>query len=87
MLLPVVSSSSHHAILLSYNIFIILTQSAEKRAGVGMALGSLALFSAIGMAAQQQHNAVPFTAQEWWWAIQGGYLDTMVAHFVRNGGL
>jgi len=52
-----------------------------------MALGSLALVAATGMVAQQQHDAVPFTAQEWWWAMQGGYLDTMVAHFIRNGGL
>jgi len=32
-------------------------------------------------------NAMPFTLQEWIWAAQGGYLDTMVHHFIRNGGI
>mmetsp|Transcript_22120 Transcript_22120/g.61541 ORF Transcript_22120/g.61541 Transcript_22120/m.61541 type:complete len:180 (-) Transcript_22120:358-897(-) len=25
--------------------------------------------------------------QEWWWAARDGYLGTMMAHFVRHGGL
>jgi hypothetical protein len=29
----------------------------------------------------------PFTIQEWMWAVQGNYLDTMLAHYIRNGGL
>lgn len=29
----------------------------------------------------------PYTFQEWMWATQGGYLDNMVAHYFRNGGL
>jgi hypothetical protein len=32
-------------------------------------------------------DVVPFTWEEWLWATQGGYLDTMIAHFIRNGGL
>lgn len=32
-------------------------------------------------------TVVPFTLQEWIWAAQGGYLDTMVHHFIRNGGI
>ena len=28
-----------------------------------------------------------FTLQEWMWALQGGYLNTMMAHFVNHGGL
>ena len=32
-------------------------------------------------------EATPYTVQEWVWATQGGYLDNMVAHFMRNGGL
>jgi hypothetical protein len=51
-----------------------------------MALGSLALIAAVALSAQNR-DAIPFTPQEWWWAMQGGYLDTMIAHFMRNGGL
>lgn len=28
-----------------------------------------------------------FTLQEWMWALQGGYLNTMVSHFISNGGM
>lgn len=54
-----------------------------------MALGSLALIAAVALSAQNrvQGDTITFTPQEWWWAMQGGYLDTMIAHFVRNGGL
>jgi len=34
-----------------------------------------------------QQDAVPFTFEEWVWAAQGGYLDDMVAHYIRIGGL
>ena len=29
----------------------------------------------------------PYTLEEWSWAIQGGYLPTMVSHYLRNFGL
>ena len=32
-------------------------------------------------------GATPYTMQEWAWAAQGGYLDNMVEHYMRNGGL
>ena len=32
-------------------------------------------------------GATPYTMQEWVWAAQGGYLDNMVEHYMRNGGL
>ena len=32
-------------------------------------------------------DKTPFTLQEWMWAIQGGYVDNMIDHFMRNGGL
>eukprot|EP00977_Amphora_coffeiformis_P018058 scaffold6121_cov170-Amphora_coffeaeformis.AAC.8 len=32
-------------------------------------------------------GSTPYTLNEWIWAAQGGYLDQMVQHFVRNGGL
>lgn len=32
-------------------------------------------------------NVQPFTFQEVVWAARDGYLDDMVGHFLRNGGL
>jgi hypothetical protein len=55
-----------------------------------MVLGSLALVAALALSKHnyyQQGDVTPFTLQEWWWAMKGGYLDTMLAHFMRNGGL
>lgn len=36
---------------------------------------------------QWKQDVTPFTLQEWLWAAKGGYLDTMILHFIRNGGL
>merc|ERR1711957_439624 len=30
---------------------------------------------------------IPITAQEWAWAIQGGYIDDMLTHYLKRGGL
>ena len=32
-------------------------------------------------------GSTPYRLNEWIWAAQGGYLDQMVQHFMRNGGL
>jgi hypothetical protein len=32
-------------------------------------------------------GAVPFTIEEWIWATKGGYLHTMIDHYIRNAGL
>lgn len=32
-------------------------------------------------------DATPFTLQEWYWAFQGGFMDQMVEHYMRNGGI
>lgn len=32
-------------------------------------------------------GSTPYTFDEWMWAAQGGYLGSMVEHFLRNGGL
>ena len=32
-------------------------------------------------------GAVPFTIEEWMWATKGGYLHTMIDHYIRNAGL
>mmetsp|Transcript_59821 Transcript_59821/g.97753 ORF Transcript_59821/g.97753 Transcript_59821/m.97753 type:complete len:307 (-) Transcript_59821:25-945(-) len=47
---------------------------------------SMLSVAALSMVAVQP-DATPFTLQEWWWAIQGGYLNTMLEHYVRHGGL
>lgn len=73
--------------ILSLILAYWLVRTGRQQAVGGMVLGSVALVAAFALLAQQRGNAVPFTAQEWWWAMNGGYLDTMVAHFVRNGGL
>jgi len=35
----------------------------------------------------QQQGVDTFTAQEVWWSIRDGYVPTMIAQFVKNGGL
>ena len=32
-------------------------------------------------------DAQPFHMYEWGWAARDGYLDDMIAHYFRNGGL
>jgi hypothetical protein len=32
-------------------------------------------------------DAVPFTAQEVWWAARDGYIGDLMSHYLRNGGL
>lgn len=29
----------------------------------------------------------PFTIEEWMWAAQGGYIDKMLVHLLRHGGV
>jgi hypothetical protein len=46
------------------------------------------LLSVIAMATvNTQPYSTPFTLQEWYWALHGGYLDSMLGHYIRNGGL
>jgi hypothetical protein len=33
------------------------------------------------------HDVVPLTPQEWMWALQGGYLNSMLAEVYHYGGL
>jgi len=63
---------------------VTLTQSLPLSV-LAVALGSVAL---VMMQVQLQHpGAERFTLYEWWWAINGGFFDDMVAHYLRNGGL
>ena len=32
-------------------------------------------------------NVTPFTLEEWGYALKGGYLNDMISHYIRNGGL
>ena len=55
-----------------------------------MVLGSLVLVAALALSKhnyEQKGDVTPFTLQEWWWAMKGDYLDAMLVHFTRNGGL
>lgn len=46
------------------------------------------LFAVVAEVQWQQPEAiVPFTAEEWVWAIRDGYLGNMILHLLRNGGL
>lgn len=49
---------------------------------------SIATVSLLMNAVLQQNaeNVIPFTAQEWMWAVRDGYLDTVVFAFLKSGG-
>jgi hypothetical protein len=36
---------------------------------------------------QWNPDVQPFTINEWFYATQDGYLDVMIQHYIRNGGL
>lgn len=56
--------------------------------GNGLAAAVLAVSLVLFYAAIPRHaDVVAFNAQEWWWAAKDGYLDTMILHLIRNGGL
>ena len=63
----------------------------KRLAAFTLLAGVVMMVSAIGAITSSppslQPDAVPFTMQEWWWALKGGYLDTMLAHYFRHGGL
>jgi len=66
----------------------VLTRNDRDAASTMAALVGISLFFAIlGEVSHWQGDATPFTTQEWIWAMQGGYLDDMVMHYMRNGGL
>ena len=57
-----------------------------------VSLGLAVAFAIIVTGAIGTHNfggldREAFTLQEWMWALQGGYLNTMMVHFVNHGGL
>ena len=71
---------SHHGYFDSSKEIMVLTSVVTIVAAASMWMNTFPL---------QQHseNVVPFTAEEWRWAIRDGYFPTMVAHYMRHGGL
>ena len=60
---------------------IALTSVVTMVVAISMLMNTFPLHS------NQSPDVVPFTAEEWRWAIRDGYFNTMMAHFIRNGGL
>lgn len=52
-----------------------------------LSLGIILYFILVHPFLVQDAESVPLTFQEWWWAARDGYLTTMFAHYIRNGGL
>lgn len=71
-------------------LFPSIRTSSSRDISAGVSIGALVLISLIfaGVAEYQwQQDVTPFTAEEWTYAARGGYLNTMIAHYIRNGGL
>ena len=49
-------------------------------------LGLASIYASV-MISNSGGEVVPFELQEWRMAVEGGYLNTMIEHFLRNGGL
>jgi hypothetical protein len=62
------------------------TSSTSVMSNGLMSTAVLALFF-IAISTFKNANVTPFTPEEWWWAAKDGYLDDMIAHYIRNGGL
>ena len=65
----------------------VLTSHDVHAARTMAGLVAVSMAFAILAEVQWHDDVTPFTVQEWLWAIKGGYLPTMVMHFIRNGGL
>jgi len=64
------------------------TLSSAPVAGILLiALFSTFVLSYAKMGVHTEPGVVSFTYQEFWWAVKGGYLDDMIHHYIRNGGL
>lgn len=51
------------------------------------ALYTLAFIATVQPAIVTESGVAPFSPQEVWWAVQGGYLGDMAHHLFHNGGL
>jgi hypothetical protein len=55
-----------------------------------LSLGALMIVIAIfwtTLDMSDRHGATSITMEEWWWAINDGYLPGMIEHYFQNGGL
>jgi hypothetical protein len=50
-------------------------------------LGLFPVISLSVLQSQWETPTVPFTAEEWHYAMKGGYLNLMISHYIRHGGL
>jgi len=64
-----------------------LTKAPIQPLYLGMAAFYLFLMVNILGGREAATSETPFTTDEWMMAVRGGYLDNMVTHFIRNGGL
>jgi len=64
-----------------------LTKAPIQPLYLGMAAFYLFLMVNILGGREAAASETPFTTDEWMMAVRGGYLDNMVTHFIRNGGL
>jgi hypothetical protein len=68
-------------------LLVVSMQNRSATNSMSALIGISMFFAGLAELLEMNDNVTPFTAQEWMWAFQGGYLDTMVSHFFRNGGL
>ena len=67
--------------------YICFRDSAKALTGSIFTPAAVVLFALAFAAINYHPDATPFTFEEVQWAIKGGYLDDLVAHYLRNGGL
>ena len=75
-------SDSHHRLYLSFSPVTGLGAVAALPVGAAAFMCSMVVASTIDFGQGNQ-----FTAQEWMWALKGGYFDDMLSHYLRNGGM
>ena len=68
------------------NNTVLTSNDRDAASTMATLIAVSAVFAVVGEVLRPD-NVTPFTVQEWVWAAQGGYLDDMVQHFIRNGGL
>jgi hypothetical protein len=76
-------SQSHHRLYFSFSPVVGLGAVAALPVVAAAVLFSIVVASTIDFG----HGSTPFTAQEWMWAMKGGYFDDMMSHYLKNGGM
>jgi hypothetical protein len=60
---------------------------AIQNGSFGHLLKENMMYGALRVDASYNSETIPLEFKELWWALNGGYLDDVVRHFFRNGGL